>query len=302
MYDIICFGSVVIDLYFKAASFKTKDNNFLLSIHTRKDVDEFFQGVGGGAVNVAIGAQNLGASVGLACVIGKNSFELPVRQFLESKGIDYSMSEFVKDYSNISLVITTLGGERSIINYRSPLTTKYTKPENEHLLAEGKMLYMANLANMNLQDRTDILKLARKSGVKTVVNIGIQDCQKDINDLKNFIENADIIILNALEFATLVKKTPETLDVTKDVGQLAHLRPEQILVVTDGKNGSHGYTNGEIFFQEAKPGTKMVDVNGAGDAYTAGFITSFLKTLDIRQAMVQGADYAAAIISRIGAN
>jgi sugar/nucleoside kinase (ribokinase family) len=90
-------------------------------------------------------------------------------------------------------------------------------------------------------DKTGILRLTRKSGVKTVVNIGIQDCQKDINELMDFIENADIIILNALEFATLVKKSPEHLDVSKDVATLAHLRPKQILIVTDGKNGSYVY-------------------------------------------------------------
>ena len=302
MYDIICFGSVVIDLYFKASSFKTSNDNFLLSIHQRKDVDEFFQGVGGGAVNVAMGVKNLGANVGLACVIGQNAFEVPVRQFLEKNGLDYRLSEFKKNYSNISLVITTLEGERSIINYRSPLFTKYTLPENEHLLAKGKMLYMANLANMYLKDRTDILRLARKSGVKTVVNIGIQDCKKDIHELEDFIANADIIILNALEFATLVKKSPENLDVSKDVATLAHLRPEQILIVTDGKNGSHGYFQKQIYFEPAKDGTTIVDVNGAGDAYTAGFITSFLKTQDIKQAMIHGADYAAKIISKIGSN
>ena len=302
MYDIICFGSVVIDLYFKAASFETEGNNFLFSIHERKDMDEFFQGVGGGAVNVAIGVKNRGARVGLACVIGQNAFELPVRRFFEKKAIDYSMSEFKKDYSNVSLVLTTNDGERSIINYRSPLTTKYTNPDNEQLLAQGKMLYMANLANMNLADRTKILSMARNAGVKTVVNIGIQDCQKHVDELKDFIQNSDIIILNALEFATLVKKTPETLDVSQDVASLAHLQREQILVVTDGKNGSHGYSNGKIYFQEAKPGTKIVNVNGAGDAYTAGFITSFLQTQDVQQAMIAGADYAAEIISRIGSN
>lgn len=160
--------------------------------------------------------------------------------FLEKNGFDYRLSEFKKTTQISHWLLQRLmeSAVSSIIVL--PCIRIHCQRMNIFLLMVKYSTWQTwPICTSN--DKTGILRLTRKSGVKTVVNIGIQDCQKDINELMDFIENADIIILNALEFATLVKKSPEHLDVSKDVATLAHLRPKQILIVTDGKNGSYVY-------------------------------------------------------------
>ena len=47
---------------------------------------------------------------------------------------------------------------------------------------------------------------------------------------------------------------------------------------------------------------KIVDTTGAGDGYTAGFISSFIKSKGIQKSMKKGAECASKIIEKIGSN
>lgn len=301
MYDLICFGSLVVDLYFKASSFDSKEGKFTFSTDQRKDVDYFLKAIGGGAVNVAIGTQKLGMKVGLASVMGDNTFSASVKRQLDEAGIDYSLSEFLSDYYNVSLVLMNDVGERSIINFRTPLQSKYENMRMTERLYDTKVLFLANLPNLPLPARASILQKAKQKGILTITNFGISDCYKPREELEGVVENTDILMLNSFEFAAMVKKEYEDLDFTKDLRK-EYLPDLETLVITDAENGSYAYTKEQVYIKRISKKGKVVDTNGAGDAYTAGFIAQYVKTKDISSAMDSGTEYAAKIISKVGAN
>ena len=72
------------------------------------------------------------------------------------------------------------------------------------------------------------------------------------------------------------------------------------MVITGGSKGSWGYSNERVWYEKAAPVEKVVDTTGAGDAYTAGFIASYLKESNVQKAMANGSQYAARIISGMG--
>ena len=75
-----------------------------------------------------------------------------------------------------------------------------------------------------------------------------------------------------------------------------------LLVITNGKKGSYAYHDSKVYYQKAIVTTKVLDTTGAGDAFTAGFIASYIQTSDIQKSMKAGAEYAVRIIARLGAN
>ena len=135
----------------------------------------------------------------------------------------------------------------------------------------------------------------------TFVNLSALDCRRPIKDLTDFFDALDVLIINAHEYSELVKRPYEKIDFRKLEIRLPYLK-DRILIVTDAEKGSFGYSQGKIYFQEAVRPKKIVDTTGCGDAYTAGFITQYIKTKSVIPAMQKAAEYAAKKLGRIGAN
>ena len=75
MFDLISIGNISIDLYFKGDSLTFEKNRFQLAIGGKYFVDQFHTGVGGGGVNVAIGASKAGIKSAVMGTIGNNPFK-----------------------------------------------------------------------------------------------------------------------------------------------------------------------------------------------------------------------------------
>lgn len=303
MYDLISIGTVAVDLYFRGESLTYDEGRFHLVVGGKYFADYFYEGLGGGATNVAIGAKKNGLKVALAATIGENVFKKVIIHKLKELGVDYSLSIFEKDFYNISSVLVAPTGDRTIINYRSKHQDTYDDQEELEKLAKTRVVYLANLPNLTLHKKTHILKFFKEREIKTFANLGTSDCRKDFASIRRFLKQVDVLIINAHEFAEMVRTDYAQIDFTENVkeeylGEFKHL----MLVITDSINGSYGYYEGQVHFVEAQKAEKVVDATGAGDAYTAGFISSYIKTQDIEKAMKTASVYATKVVSVVGAN
>ena len=202
----------------------------------------------------------------------------------------------------ISSILLSPEGERTIIHYETPHEHIIRTEKDLEELNETKVIYMANLWRVPLEERKRILSQAFHKKILTVVNLGIADCRRSEEQIGALLEHVNILIINTHEFAELIKKPFETIDFKKDVTELLPLLKTKIVVVTDGKNGSYAYVNGGIVYEAAHPVTKILDTTGAGDAFSAGFIAGYLKTNTIQASMHEGSKLAVKIIQKIGAN
>ncbi|RMF14110.1 MAG: carbohydrate kinase family protein, partial [Gammaproteobacteria bacterium] len=67
-----------------------------------------------------------------------------------------------------------------------------------------------------------------------------------------------------------------------------------LVVCTHGARGAEAHTaEGEQVFQPAEPVTQVVDTNGAGDAFFAGFLAAHLDGQPVAACMERGARQAA---------
>lgn len=302
MYDLISIGSISIDMYYRGDSLTQKEGRFNLAVGGKYLVDHFYAGLGGGAANVAIGVQSAGFKTAIMGKIGENQFKDLIAIHLKNHNIPSSLCQIEKDYTKISSILLSPEGERTIIHYETPHEHILRNDADLLNLENTKIVYMANLWRVPLDERKKILFHLAQKKILTIVNLGIADCRRTMEQVEALIQHVNILIVNTHEFAELVKKPFESINFKEDITLLYSFLKTKILIVTDGKKGSYAYRDGGVLHEPAHSVEKVVDTTGAGDAFSAGFIVGYLKTNNIQSAMHLGSKHAVKIIQKIGAN
>ncbi|NCO88427.1 hypothetical protein COW98_01825 [Candidatus Roizmanbacteria bacterium CG22_combo_CG10-13_8_21_14_all_35_9] len=300
MYDLISVGNISIDLYFKGTTFTKNKERFQLAIGGKYYSDFFHEDIGGGGCNVAIGVAKQGLKTAVFARIGNNPFKEIILNKLRLKNVSNEFCQFEDNYYIISSILLTDSGERTIISYDTPghLVKKFFLHDE---LKKAKNIYISSLSNVSLEEKNKIISYLKGNQTLTFVNLSIVDCRRETKVLSEIFNSLDVLIVNSHEFCELIKKPYEMTNFKNMTVDLPYLK-DRIVVVTDAKKGSYGYFKNQIFYQPAIVPEKIVDTTGCGDGYTAGFIAQYLKSKDIEKAMKQGAEYAAEIIGKIGAN
>jgi fructokinase len=305
MVDLISIGTVTIDLYYKGETLTQDNDHFELAIGGKYFADSFFQGLGGGGANVAIGIEKNGLQAALIAKIGNNSFKKLICESLDEAKVTYKdYCQFEEDYTNISSVLLTAKGEKTIVNYRTPHQHIFEKEEDIEILKKGKALYMANLARVPLAERVALLKFGQDNNLTTFANLNVTDARRPIDQIQQILKHVDVFIINTYEFADIVKTSYNSIDFhTKITNKYPLFNPDQLLVVTDGSKGSYAYYQDKMYHQPAIKDVKVVDTTGAGDGFTAGFIAEYIKSdKNIESSMKSGAEYAVKILKKLGSN
>jgi sugar/nucleoside kinase (ribokinase family) len=89
----------------------------------------------------------------------------------------------------------------------------------------------------------------------------------------------------------------------KLVSQLATIaeRWHKLIVVTLGSDGSRAFFGHSRFVQDAIPVDKVIDTTGAGDAFAAAFLASYMRNGDVALSLKHGADLSAKVVQQLGA-
>jgi len=303
MYDLISVGTISVDLYFKGESFTFKDNRFALAVGGKYVANQFDLKIGGGGANVAIGVAHHGFKTAVIGKIGNNPFKKIILDYLKNRHVSTNLIDQEDNYYNLSAILLTQKGERSIIHYSTPHQELFSSGNPLLGLTKTKIVYLGNLPDVSLTQRIKFLKFLGKYKITRILNLGVIDCRRPKKQLEKIFEEIDILIVNGYEFSEVVKAPHQDIHFHEDV--ISWYIPslfEKIVIITEGERGSFGYYRGKVFYQRALKPAQIVDTTGAGDAYTAGFISEFLKSYDIEKSMKKGAIYASHILAKIGAN
>lgn len=300
MYDLASIGDITIDLFFRDETLTRQADRFSLAVGGKYAVSYFHESLGGGGANVAAGAAHFGLKTAVMGKIGENAFKQMIVQKLIKKTVACEFLTIEKDYVNLSAILLTTDGERTIIHYCPP---HKGLPSSEGMFDKAfntRAVYMGNLPYTSPAARKKLLAGFKKRGALVCLNFGVSDCRNRNPHLEDLISQCDVLILNTHEYAELVKKKKETLDFSQNCADRINLEAK-ILILTDGPGGSYLYHQNKVHFQPAIAPAKIVDTTGAGDAYVSGFLADYLTNKDLPKAMRQGASYAAQIIGRVGA-
>lgn len=138
----------------------------------------------------------------------------------------------------------------------------------------------------------NFVKEAKEFNIPYLYDPAQQIPRIEVDELKNGIEGAKILIGNDYELALISKKTGWS---KKEI-----LNKVKILITTLGEKGSLIETKNEKIEIGIAKVNKVVDPTGAGDGYIAGFLVGYINRMDLAACGKMGAVLSSFAIEQYG--
>lgn len=310
IYDVVAIGSLTVDLQMEAPDSHLEAHGIeksLSNIITRDrqnaitGAESVRRTAGGPASNVAMGIAAHGGSAALAGKIGNDDHGQFFKTRMEAHGVHFTPLLPADSTPTTSiLVLMTPDRERTFAAVLGAGVQMAPEDVDRNLIEKAKIVYLDSYLWMSDAGRETVhhaAAVAKQSGAK--VAIGINDAKVVEKNREAFLAliaaHGDIILGDRREFMTLfnVQTLEEGFEKAQALGITAS--------VTAGGKGAYAVENGTVAHIGTRKVDKIVDTNGAGDQYAAGFLYGIAQGLGAAEAGHLGAQWASEIIQKVGA-
>lgn len=232
----------------------------------------FSEGIGSTGAGKALALTKLGINNTLYSVVGNDVYGNQIKQYLQTENI-HSIIDFddVGTERHINLM-DTIGGRVSIFVTQSSEQIEYNTSAIKNALVQ-----------------CDIVVLNIIGYCRNLIPL-IQQYNKPIwTDLHDYdgcnTYHQDFI--NASEYIHL---SSDNLPNYKQTMQQLILAGKKLVICTHGKNGATLLTQDGVWYEQAAlQNMPIVDTNGAGDSFFAGFLYGFINNLPLITCLQYGA-------------
>lgn len=289
MFGIISIGSAVMDAILKSPNIKPGES---LPSGGKVEVEDLFLTTGGGGTNTAVGFARLGLKTACIARFGDDLFGQFLQKELAKEEFDQKYLMMRKgDRTDYSTIILYSDGSRVILVHRGKTRIDETIfPWTS--LDETQWFYIASLEG-NVDLLTKVIDKSAEKGIKIALNPGSREL-KEKEKLLSIFPKTEALILN-LDEAILFTGEKEEKETLKKIAQVG----PKIVVVTQGKEGAHLFNKGKHFFAETFK-HQTVDELGAGDGFSAGFVSGLVKGLSPQESLKMGMANGASVVTKIG--
>lgn len=276
-YDIVGIGVSTLDLLTIVEEFSLEDS-------VQKAVDAKFQG-GGPIATALAAASQLGAKVAMIDSLGDDFIGQSILQEFEKYDVVTNNIKITSDTTSsvASVWVRKRDGKRAIayIPGNSPELTANDIPVE--IIKKTKIIH---LNGRHIKCCLKSCRLAKDLGVKIAFDGGSGRYRSELDPLIPFID----ICIVARDFAEKYTKT----NLIKNAAQCFLDRGCEIVVITDGANGSYIFSKQEPSFHcPAFRLKKIVDTTGCGDVYHGVFLFSLACGLTLGECATRASAAAA---------
>ena len=257
---------------------------------------------GGAPMNVALHLNAIGMNVAIASSIGNDAEGHELKAFLQNVGLG---TEYIQtdDLLPTSEVLVHLDANNNATyeicepvawdNLR--LTDKLTNKAKQ----AGLLIY-GTLASRNQRSRESIMSLLNYGGVK-LIDVNFRKPYDSRQVVEALLGKADIVKLNDDELMVFAQwYDKHGYDEKSLIKWFASRYNVQMVCVTKGENGALLYSDGE-FYEHQGFRVKAVDTVGAGDAFLAGLVSSFLEDKTPEESLAFACATGAFVATKTGA-
>jgi len=296
-YDVISFGSAVLDVFLKSPEIKIVDSKeffnkkaLLLPYGVKSEVEELVVVSGGGGTNTAVGLSRLGLKVAVVARCGWDFGGKIIRQEIKKEKVsDEFLVQLEGERTDYSTILIGPDGNRTILVYRGGTSLEKSVIDFKNL---NSFYFCISSLEGNLDLLKELVSLASKNHIKVVLNPGRREI-KQKEKLLDIAKEVDFLILNEKEASLLSQDEKEK--------KLSSLLPKTKLIITKGINGLCLYEKGEKKITKKALEVKMVDQTGAGDGFMSGFVGGLAKGYLLEKALDLGIANGASVVTKIGA-
>ena len=220
--------------------------------------------IGGTGAGKALALKTLGVDVTLATDLGKDEIGSKILKFLQKQDIKLKVLKADKSTSHTNIMYDN-GKRLSIFTY-TPNHVEFD-PDLESLIASSDIIFL----NINDYCRKYI-SLIKKHNKIAVVDIHDYDLGNPYH--QEFIDASDILFASGINIKDQKKFLQD------------HIKDKEVVVITNAEKGSIAIDkNNNIYHQKSFKVKELVDTNGAGDSYSAGFVYKYIKTRSVEKSL-----------------
>ena len=253
---------------------------------------------GGTGGNVATWLGSKKVPVFLVTRVGKDTAGDALIRELDSFGVEHNAEAIEGIHTGVVISLVDGNGERTMFpdsGANAGLSLKDLPS-----LAEISVAYISGYSFLNPTSRPGVIEMAKvinKHAIPIIfdpASIGSMNFRGK-EGLDEMLQLTDVMILNRSEAEFLSGVT----GVDRALTEL--LKKVPCVVIKTGADGAIAQSrDGNVLSMPAHP-ADVKDTTGAGDAFAAGFIASWMKSRDLSTALTNATQYAAECVAIIGA-
>lgn len=313
-YDVLAFGALVVDIQIASTDDTLDAHNLrkgftnLVDAKTANTIlaaaDQPKRSPGGPGTNVAAGIALRGGKAALAGKIAADDNGAFLTQRLQSHGIEFVplLSDNPATGTTAVLALTTPDKERSFAFAAGASMEMRVEDIDQSLIRDAKIVYIDSYLWLT-EDGRDAVRHAAAATKQAggMLAVSLNDAKLVASHQAEFLalvkSHADIVVGDKREFMALFGT--DTVEDTID----AVLGAKVTAAMTLGKQGAYVFKYGAYTQIPAKTidQSLVVDTNGAGDQFAAGFIYGIAEGKDLVASAEQGASWASDVIRHFGA-
>ena len=304
---ILGIGNAIVDVICKVQDSFLADNELTKSTMKLVDESEFKkllsslkiqETVSGGSVaNSIVGLSQLGNKVGFIGKVNDDDLGKKYEEGLKKENVEYFYSKKKEELpTGTCLILITPDSERTMCTF---LGTAGKIDENDvdvNAVKSSEITFLEGYLWDEGEPKTAFDKAIQNSN-KVAMSLSDLFCvERHKPHFLDLVKNKlDITFANEQEIISLInaKNFDEVISFSKNLGKL--------IIITRGKNGSIAINKGEVVECDIQKNLKIIDLTGAGDLFSSGFLHGLINNLTLKESLNKGTEMSSKIIQKIGA-
>lgn len=261
--------------------------------------------IGGAPANFAYHVSQFGLPSCVVSAVGDDALGKEIIENFTSKGLNQLIAEVPYPTGTVQVEIDQAGVPQYEIKENVAWDNIPYTAHLESLAERTKAVCFGSLAQRNVVSRNtinrflDAMPQVEDSLVVFDVNLRQGFYNKEI--LCNSMKRCNILKINDEELVTISRMFGYPgIDLQDKCWILLGKYNLKMLILTCGINGSYVFTPGNVSFQPT-PKVEVADTVGAGDSFTAAFISSILKGKSVTEAHSLAVQTSAYVCTKKGA-
>jgi len=261
--------------------------------------------IGGAPANFAYHVSQFGLPGIVVSAIGADALGKEIIDNFTSKGLNQLIAEVPYPTGTVQVEIDPAGVPQYDIKENVAWDNIPFTPELEALAAKTKAVCFGSLAQRNVVSRETIGKfldtMPRHDDSLVVFDVNLRQGFYTKEILCDSMTRCNILKINDEELVTVSRMFGYPgIDLQDKCWILLGKYNLKMLILTCGINGSYVFTPGNVSFQPT-PKVEVADTVGAGDSFTAAFVSGILKGKSVAEAHSRAVRTSAFVCTQKGA-
>ncbi len=261
--------------------------------------------IGGAPANFAYHVSQFGLPSCVVSAVGDDSLGNEIHENFTSKGLNYIIDKVSYPTGTVQVEIDQAGIPQYDIKENVAWDNIPFTHALETLAKKTKAICFGSLAQRNVVSRETINRfldtMQNKDDSIMVFDVNLRQGFYNKEILCNSMKRCNILKINDEELVTISRMFGYPgIDLQDKCWILLGKYNLKMLILTCGINGSYVFTPGNVSFQPT-PMVEVADTVGAGDSFTAAFISSIIKGRSVAEAHSLAVRTSAFVCTKKGA-